>query len=65
MVRGKEGLKPPGDFDLQQWVIVFNPSESTTQSMAQCKTGYILVMSSKNAFTPAYNPVEEKWSQDK
>jgi hypothetical protein len=61
LVRGKKGLKTPGDFDLQQRGIIFNPAELTTQSMAHCQTGYKLVMISKNAFTPAYNPVEGEW----
>jgi hypothetical protein len=57
LVRGKKGLFPQkrgvGYF--------FYPVESTTQSMADSQTGYKWVMSSKNVFTPAFNPVDGEW----
>ena len=58
LVRGKKGLFSPE----KRCGVFFYPVESTTQSMADSQTGYKWVMSSKNAFTPAFNPVGGEWS---
>jgi hypothetical protein len=56
-----QGQKGPFSPRKEVWGIFFNPVESTTQSMADSQTGYKKVMSSKNAFTPAFNPVDGEW----